>query len=439
MNQYTFNLETNYLQHNKQGAHYSKNWNKEKQDEYNAKYYKEHKDKWGIKGGYSETNKEIKYTGQIGDYGKDDLKKLEKDHGELGDDNWLGEGGDVSLSTTEDGTKVLLNGDSIVASGKDLDGVDTKVLGKYLTDIYAQAGDHATEKGLKTGTKEYDAFWKEFNTKVNDQLKGLIAKQKQVKHDDFIDFSGISSYLSHHGILGMHWGDRNGPPYPLGSDDYSSEQKAAARKAGIKIGGSSGKGSIENLDSSSSSSRVNTIPKEQPEEHKETPEEHEAKRKAALSSGDKKQIKKYATESSYVELSEALNKANLMEKLNEIPDPPKESNFYEKLTTTTTKMKTVYNFANTIKDIYNLTADVKNVFVDDPKKKWKKIGGDSKKNKVQHSFSSRNEFYSNLDVETNYLVDYDFFDSQVEDHNQFSFNLSSDYLSHHGIEGQNVE
>ena len=46
MNQYTFNLETNYLQHDKFGAHYSKNWDKKKQDEYNAWYYKTHKDKW---------------------------------------------------------------------------------------------------------------------------------------------------------------------------------------------------------------------------------------------------------------------------------------------------------------------------------------------------------------------------------------------------------
>lgn len=46
MNQYTFNLETDYLQHDKFGAHYSKNWDKKKQDEYNAWYYKTHKDKW---------------------------------------------------------------------------------------------------------------------------------------------------------------------------------------------------------------------------------------------------------------------------------------------------------------------------------------------------------------------------------------------------------
>lgn len=38
--------------------------------------------------------------------------------------------------------------------------------------------------------------------------------------------------LSHHGILGMKWGKKNGPPYPIGASDHSaSEKKAGWRKS----------------------------------------------------------------------------------------------------------------------------------------------------------------------------------------------------------------
>lgn len=40
-----------------------------------------------------------------------------------------------------------------------------------------------------------------------------------------------NSYLAHHGIKGMHWGKRNGPPYPLDYSSHTAEQKQQNPKA----------------------------------------------------------------------------------------------------------------------------------------------------------------------------------------------------------------
>lgn len=40
-----------------------------------------------------------------------------------------------------------------------------------------------------------------------------------------------SDYVAHHGIVGMHWGDRNGPPYPLSLNEHNSVTKTASSKS----------------------------------------------------------------------------------------------------------------------------------------------------------------------------------------------------------------
>lgn len=41
----------------------------------------------------------------------------------------------------------------------------------------------------------------------------------------------VKDYVAHHGIIGMKWGDRNGPPYPLGSSEHASVTKSASPEA----------------------------------------------------------------------------------------------------------------------------------------------------------------------------------------------------------------
>lgn len=43
-----------------------------------------------------------------------------------------------------------------------------------------------------------------------------------------------SNYLAHHGILGMKWGRKNGPPYPLSPGDHSAREKNAGWRKSLK-------------------------------------------------------------------------------------------------------------------------------------------------------------------------------------------------------------
>ena len=63
-----------------------------------------------------------------------------------------------------------------------------------------------------------------------------------------------NNYLQHHGILGMHWGKKNGPPCPLGYSEHSSAEKSQNPKSTIdgKASGGSSSSRKSNADSKTS-------------------------------------------------------------------------------------------------------------------------------------------------------------------------------------------
>ena len=53
--------------------------------------------------------------------------------------------------------------------------------------------------------------------------------------------------LYHHGIFGMHWGKKNGPPYPLDPSDHSASEKKAGWRRSLDNGGGSENRSYKKL------------------------------------------------------------------------------------------------------------------------------------------------------------------------------------------------
>ena len=95
INQYSFNLDApqDYLVHGKLGAHYSKNWTKEKQNEYNKWYYQHNKDKWK-----NQQDAMIQYRLQNAKNIKDDINRSRQTEAE---ENWFANAHDKSATALE--------------------------------------------------------------------------------------------------------------------------------------------------------------------------------------------------------------------------------------------------------------------------------------------------------------------------------------------------
>lgn len=152
--------------------------------------------------------------------------------------------------------------------------------------------------------------------------------------DYYGGFLVFDSDLSHHGILGMRWGQRNGPPYPLGSGDHSvSEKKAGWRKSLF--------GNKEQKKKKEKKGKVE-VKKLQNEPEKGS-EEYESKKIKALKQGKASEILQYKGDLTNQELQDAVNRIRLEQQLSEYSSKEVKSS-WDKIDSTMNKVSKVNNW-----------------------------------------------------------------------------------------------
>ena len=165
-----------------------------------------------------------------------------------------------------------------------------------------------------------------------------------------ITVESIDIFVNHNGILGQKHGVRNGPPYPLEEGDHSSSEESAAKKAGISVGTSSGKGSLDNVESST---------KKESTDKKESSSDTSQKKPTKediVNSGDIKLIQSSMKDLNLTELQTAIAKRSLMIQVNKTANP----STVKKLQETTQTLKDVSVSAENVISFYNTGAKILN-------------------------------------------------------------------------------
>ena len=163
--------------------------------------------------------------------------------------------------------------------------------------------------------------------------------------------------LTHSGVDGMRWGGRNGPPYPL-RRDIATGSRLKTNSSGRKPGGIKAYLQTRKVKKKKQAALEKARQtKAENAKKKQTAEEHAAEVKKILESGDRNKIKSIASEVSYNDLTNALNKADLMAKLN---TQTASKTAWDKLDNAKNKLDKVIGYYQTGAKTWNVIAQLYN-------------------------------------------------------------------------------
>lgn len=163
----------------------------------------------------------------------------------------------------------------------------------------------------------------------------------------------MGDYVIHSGIPGMKHGLRrfqykDGSLTPEGRIRYGVGEKRESSDAKKTK-------ALPTVDNASSQKSAVSVEFKKPESsptepHKETAEEHRAKVQRAIKSGNRDEVKKYALDMTSDELRKAMDKVDLMQKLN-ASEPPKTA--FDRIDNVANTLNRISNYYTTATNTWN--------------------------------------------------------------------------------------
>lgn len=181
----------------------------------------------------------------------------------------------------------------------------------------------------------------------------MIYKDEELTHED---------RLMHYGIMGMKWGHKNGPPYPLSAGDHSASEKKAGWRQSLK----SSRAEKKLKKKKAKALEKARIARQKKAAEKKAREEFLKNKDTVLARGRAGDVLKYQGELSNQELKTAVDRIKLERELSSFAADEKDI-FRKKVNKVVRWGDTAASGYNAFKSLYNSYAEVHNsLYPDEP-------------------------------------------------------------------------